>query len=96
MPSVLYTPDAKQDLSKIAWYIGRDNLPAALRWTDAIQGVCDLLATQPDLGLRVRSARFGDVRRHATGNYVIYYRPVESGIEVIRVLYGFRDQNTLT
>lgn len=31
------------------------------------------------------------LRSFPTGNYVIFYYPVETGIEVARVLYGARD-----
>jgi toxin ParE1/3/4 len=27
----------------------------------------------------------------AVGNYVVFYRPIENGIEVVRVLHGRRD-----
>lgn len=26
-----------------------------------------------------------------TGNYIIFYRPIENGIEVVRILSGYRD-----
>ena len=29
------------------------------------------------------------------GNYIIFYRPIENGIEVDRVLSGYRDLDTL-
>ncbi|MBW4672442.1 MAG: type II toxin-antitoxin system RelE/ParE family toxin [Cyanomargarita calcarea GSE-NOS-MK-12-04C] len=31
----------------------------------------------------------------AVGNYIIFYRPIESGIEVERVLNGYRDLDAL-
>ena len=56
-----YTPEADQDLVRIGGYIAQDNLAAAIRWADAMQALCDLLALQPNLGQRVetrRSARY--------------------------------------
>lgn len=95
MPQVAYTPEADQDLKEIVSYIARDNLAAALHWLDEIQAVCDLLAVQPGIGQRMRARRFGDVRRHAVGNYLIYYQPAQDGIDILRVLHGAREQERL-
>ncbi len=95
MPEVRYTPEADQDLIRIGSYIARDNPLAAIRWVDAIEAVCDLLAAQPGIGQRIKTKRFGDVHRHVVGNYLIYYDPTAAGIEVIRVVHGARDQDKL-
>jgi toxin ParE1/3/4 len=31
------------------------------------------------------------LRCHPAGNYVIYYREMKNGIEIVRVLHGARD-----
>jgi toxin ParE1/3/4 len=95
MPQVLYTPEADQDLRKIATYIARDNLAAALHWLDEMQAACDLLAAQPGIGQRMHTRRFGEVRRHVVGNYLIYYQPAPGCIEILRVLHGAREQERL-
>lgn len=59
------------------------------------EALCNLLATQPELGERMLTRRFGQVRRHSAGNYVLYYRSVKDGIEILRVLHGARDQDRL-
>jgi plasmid stabilization system protein ParE len=71
MPIADYTSEAKTDFREIVEYIGRDDLGAALKWIDDIEGACDLLATRPEIGERVRSKRFGEARRHVVGNYLI-------------------------
>lgn len=55
MPEVRYTPEADQDLIRIGSYIARDNPLAAIRWVDAIEAVCDLLAAQPGIGQRIKT-----------------------------------------
>jgi len=95
MPQLLYTPEAEQDLRDIVQYIASDNLPAALRWLDEMEAICGLLAAQADIGQRVQTTKFGEVRRHATANYLIYYQPLPDGIEILRVLHGARDQDAL-
>ena len=57
--------------------------------------VCDLLARQPAIGQPMQTARFGEVRRHVAGNYLIYYLPCETEIRVVRIVHGARDQRRL-
>ena len=35
------------------------------------------------------------LRSHAVGNYVIFYLPLEDGIDIVRVLPGMRDMDAL-
>jgi plasmid stabilization system protein ParE len=95
MPTAYYTPEADQDLIRIGTYIAADNPAAALRWTEAMQGVCDLLAGQTGIGQRVETNRFGEVRRHVVGNYLVYYRPFAGGVEILAVVHGSREQGRL-
>jgi len=36
-----------------------------------------------------------DLRSLAVGNYLIFYLPIDDGIEVVRVLSGMRDIDTI-
>jgi toxin ParE1/3/4 len=36
-----------------------------------------------------------DSRSWSFGNYVIFFRPVSDGIDVVRVVHGARDEGTL-
>ena len=89
-------PAARRDLDEIADYIARDNIDAALRFYDAAHAAFEQLATMPGMGpLReYRERAFADVRSWPLTrfeNYLVFYRPVEGGIEVLRVLHGARD-----
>ncbi len=95
MPGAHYTHEAEQDLQNITQYIARDNPSAALTWLEEVRATCDLLATQPQMGESLRTARFGAVRRHILGNYLIYYVPAAHGIEVARIVHGAHDQGAL-
>jgi toxin ParE1/3/4 len=95
MCNVVFTPEAEDDLEEITRYIALDNPPAALRWLDEMEGVCRLLFEQPGIGQRMHTKRFGEVRRHTTGSYLIYYQPIADGIVILRVLHGARDQQRL-
>ncbi len=95
MAQVIKTPDAQIDLDRIVSYIAQDNLLAALRWLDEIEQLFTLLAEQPGLGQRLLTRRFGEVRRHIIGNYLIYYRPIVEGVGILRVVHGAREQESL-
>ena len=90
MPTVTRTPAAKGDLLEIWHHIAKDNLEAADRFLDTINEKCRLLAEGPEMGPR-RSDLAPDVRSFAVRDYLIYYRPIQSGIEVLRVIHGSRD-----
>lgn len=86
------TPLAREDLKEIGRYIAREsqNLAVALRFLDSIEQKLQLYATQPEMGQR-RPDLGHDVRHFPVGDYVVFYRPMEAGIEVLRVLHGSRD-----
>jgi toxin ParE1/3/4 len=90
MPVILRTSLANLDLIEIAFHIAEQNPIAADAWLDSIGEKCQLLARTPELG-RKRADLAPDLRSFAVGNYVIFYRPVPEGIQVIRVLHGARD-----
>lgn len=92
MPKAIYSSGAKEDLRQITRYIARDNLAAAIAWLEKTQAGCDLLATQPAIGQKIKTRQFGNVRRHVAGSYLVYYRPTEDGVEILAVVHGARDQ----
>lgn len=95
MSKAIFTEPAESDLREIVEYIAQNNLDAALSWLQETRAACDLLAKQPDIGERIQTKRFGEVRRHVVGNYLIYYRHCGIGIYVVRILHGARDQRPL-
>ena len=89
MPRIIRTTTGEADMIEIACYIAKDNLAAAERWLDTIDEKLELLATAPKIG-RLRSNLLKEMRSISVGNYLIFYRPIENGIEVLRVLHGAR------
>ena len=90
MPAVLRTSQANLDLVEIALRIAKENPTAADRWLNSIDKKCKMLAQMPDLGRR-RSDLAPELRGLPVGSYVIFYRPIPDGIQIIRVLHGARD-----
>lgn len=82
--------DARKDLNEIWLYIAEDDEVGADRFIQALVSRFPLLASHPEMG-RERKELSGDLRSHAFGNYIIFYRLTQSGIEIARVLHGARD-----
>ncbi len=94
MATLIIAPSAQQDLSDIYDYIARDKPIAVANWVEKIEEKCKLLAATPEFGER-RPEYGTDIRSSVVGRYVIFFRPIENGIEVARVIAGNRDIRSL-
>ena len=94
MPRIERTPRAETDAMAIWAYIARDNDAAADKLIDRIDDHLSSLAHMPKSAEAVPHIG-NDVRRSSVGNYVIYYRPIEDGIHVLRILHGARQPEDL-
>jgi len=90
MPRMTRRPLAEADILEIWDYIADDSVAAADRWLDELDAKFNLLATQPMMG-RVRDELEPGMRSFPFGRYVIFYMPIDEGIDVVRVLHGARD-----
>ena len=90
MPRVTRRPLAEADILEIWDYIADDSLAAADRWVDRLDVQFRLLAAQPMMG-RARDELAPGVRSFPFGRYVVFYVPLDDGIDVVRVLHGARD-----
>ena len=90
MPRVRRRPLAKADVLQIWDHIADDSLTAADHWVDRLDEEFRLLATQPMMG-RARDELASGVRSFPFGRYVVFYVPLDDGIDVVRVLHGSRD-----
>ena len=87
---------ALRDLEELSEFIRQDSPRSALRFLEAAERTFALLAAMPLMGEAYGSEepRLAGMRRfHISGfeRYLIYYRPIDGGIEVVRVLHGARD-----
>ncbi len=94
MPTILKRPQAEADLDDIWWYIAQDNSDAADRTLDKIEESCRTLAQFPLMGAS-REELLPSLRGHTVGSYMIFYLPIEDGIDIVRVLPGMRDMDAL-
>ena len=90
MPKLKLTPAAEQDLQEIWLYIAQDNPRAADKLLDRIEAQCELLANHPHLGPGRDDIAKG-LRYHPMANYLILYRVIPQGVEIVRVAHGARN-----
>jgi toxin ParE1/3/4 len=81
---------ARSDLDEICSYIAQDDPDAADKFILAIASRFPLLASMPEIG-RQREELVAGLRSFPVGNYIIFYRVIEQGVEIARVLHGARD-----
>ena len=90
MPQVTRRPLAETDILEIWDYIAEDSLAAADRWVDHLDEQFRVQATQPMMG-RARDELAPGVRSFPFRRYVVFYVPLDGGVDVVRVLHGARD-----
>lgn len=86
MPTIIKRTQATIDLAEIWDYIADDSEDRADGFIDSIDSIdrkFRILANQPNIG-RVRDELVEGLRSFPIGRYIIFYRPLPDGIEVIR------------
>lgn len=90
MSTLRFTRKASNDLDDIHDYLVQHSPAAAARVAQEIERCCRLLAQLPLMGRACDAIQPG-LRSFPSGKYVIYYRPLNGGVEVLRVLHASRD-----
>jgi toxin ParE1/3/4 len=95
-------PQAIKDLANIAVYLAEEsgNDELAFRFLDAAEATFAKLAAMPEMGATrdFRDPRLDSVRMwRITGfdSHLVFYRPTDSGVEIIRVFHAKRDIESL-
>jgi toxin ParE1/3/4 len=83
------TPLAERDLEDIWFFVAQDNPDAADRLLERIDESIKLLAENPYLG-PARPDIAPELRYHPVGHYLLLYRILKNGIELVRVVHGAR------
>ena len=94
MPTVRRHPLAEQDLVEIYTYISGDNPIAAEKLVRSINDKCESLARNPMIGRSRPELREG-LRSFPYGAYLILYRIVDDGVEIVRVVHAARNLDDL-
>lgn len=94
MTQVIQSPEAEADLIEIWEYVAQYNEEAADKLIDTINQKAILLANSPYMG-QVRSELQPSIRSFPVAKYVLFYRPIKNGIELVRIIHGARDIENL-
>ena len=90
-----FTIPASRDIETIIDLMADNRgFDAAERFLKKINQECKNLATFPKMG-RKRDELLKDLRSFPVDDYLIFYRPIEEGIEILRVISGYRDLSAL-
>jgi plasmid stabilization system protein ParE len=97
MPKLRYLAQARDDLIQIRRYIadrtGDDDL--ALGFVGKLREQCRRLAELPGRLGRARPELHEDLRSFPYGNYVIFFIYNEDCIDIVTIIQGHRDVDTL-
>ncbi len=100
MARLIERPKARQEHEQIAVRIGMDRPSAARRFLAAAQKTYANLAAMPEMGAlwkaehpRFQGLRYFSISRYP--NYVIFYRPLFDGVEILHILHGARDMQSI-
>ena len=100
MSRILKTRQAFGDLEEIVDYIAADSPQHARRFLGAVECAFDRIASMPRLG-RVwsrKQKRLAGIRVWSLPefkHFLIFYRPIEGGVEILRVLHCARNLSEL-
>lgn len=90
MKKYRFTRIAQKDLTSIKNYIAEFNLSAARQFVDEVRAKCETLAQFPEMG-RLWPDLIPPLRSFRIDRYLIFYRPATDGIQIIRIVSGYRD-----
>ena len=94
MKQHIISPEANQDLEEIIDDFTSRNIDAGERFIDEFNKKCRNLANFPNMG---RS--YADIKDYLRGvplnGYIILYRVTDGGIEILRVVSGYGDLESL-
>jgi plasmid stabilization system protein ParE len=92
---VTITAEAEADLEQIAAYVAEQSARSALELVRELRERCEALLDAPrGYPLVPRYEHFG-IRRRPFGRFLIFYRVGTDAIEVIHILHGARDYESL-
>lgn len=94
MVEVTFTREAREDLLAIEAVLAQVNPTVAERFVDAVLQRCAELESFPELGPRRLDLR-PDARCLTFERWLILYRAVPQGVEIVRVIDAVRDLTNL-
>lgn len=94
MSAYRLSPPAEEDLVDIWLFISKDSVEAADKLAGEFEKVFEILAQYPEAG-RERSEIAPRLRSFPVKRYILFYRPMPDGVEIVRVVHGSREVESI-
>jgi len=94
MNRYIISPAASQDLDEISDYFVSRSVEAGERFVNGFEQKCKNLVNFPNMGRSYANVE-PSLRGVPLEGYIILYRVIEHGIEIVRVVNGYRDLESL-
>jgi toxin ParE1/3/4 len=94
MSSYSLSDQAIQDLDDICDYIAQQDPSSASNLFDAIRQKCRQIAEFPNMG-KSYTRLSNELRGFVVSDYIVFYYPRPDGIDIVRIVSGYRDLELL-
>ena len=94
MASIYYSPEAEKDLEGVFAYLREHSENAVMRLAESIDQRTAILAANPGIG-RDRSDLIEGLRSSAIEKFVLFFRLKGTTLEIVRLLHGARDIDSI-
>lgn len=94
MSQYIISLPAARDLQAISDYFAVENVEAGERLLELFNQKCQQLVRFPKMGRQYEDLRLG-LRRLPLDGYIFFYRIVDDGIQIVRVVSGKRNLKSL-
>jgi toxin ParE1/3/4 len=94
MARIVRTEQAQQDLERILGYLDAQSTQVAGRFAAKFEQTCVLHAAPRQSDVSAETPAL-NLRRFTVWNYAVFYRPIDDGIEIIRIIRGAKDVSRL-
>jgi toxin ParE1/3/4 len=94
MRSLLLSPLAARDLEEIGDFLSDRNPQTAIEVIERFWKVSRILSENPKIG-RARPDLAEGLRHFPMPPYIVFYRAIENGVEIVRFVDGRRDLRKL-
>ena len=91
---LIMSEQATHDLEDIWLYISNDSPQSADKFLDSVLEQCQLFCSSPEMG-RTREDLLPGIRSFSIKRYVLFYRVTPRRVEIVRILSGYRDLESL-
>ncbi|NEP56881.1 MAG: type II toxin-antitoxin system RelE/ParE family toxin [Symploca sp. SIO2G7] len=94
MSRYIISPAASQDLDEISDYFVSRSVEAGEKFVNEFEQKCKNLVNFPNMGRSYAEVE-PSLRGVPLEGYIILYRVIENGVEIVRVVNGYRDLTSL-